>query len=167
MDQPNQDGERNGPDQRSPEVPQVGERPRLRDLPWLVRYSLRGLWELVRARIAFASFSARDIPRLNATARAKERGAVLACDEHVDRIGYVLPRLSSRLPWRSDCLIQAMAGQNWLRAGGLASEIQIGVEKPKDGPFGAHAWLVHREKVVTGGKIDRYARILGEDPIRE
>ena len=80
----------------------------------------------------------------------------------VSRIAYVIPRLSDRLPWRSDCLIQAIAGQNWLTAKGADSEIQIGVENPKDGDFGAHAWLVHNDTIVTGGDIARYALLLGD-----
>lgn len=141
-------------------IPRPGEKPRWRDAAWLLRYSMRGLWELLGARIAFIRFTARDIGRLNQSAREVSQMDLPGYDAHIARIGYVLPRLSRRLPWRSDCLIQAMAGQNWLSACGIPSEIEIGVEQPEDGEFGAHAWLVQAGKVVTGGDVSRYATIL-------
>lgn len=86
---------------------------------------------------------------------------------HIARIGYVLPRLSKRLPWRSDCLVQAMAGQRWLRASGHSSEIQIGVQNAGADEFGAHAWLLCNGSVVTGGNIAGYAKILGDELLGE
>ncbi|WP_086617561.1 lasso peptide biosynthesis B2 protein [Erythrobacter tepidarius] len=126
-------------------------------------YALRGLLELVRARLVFARLAASEIPARNrAVSKLAGQGGGTADPAHLARIAYVLPRLSARLPWRSDCLVQAIAAQNWLAAGGLAGEIQIGVERPADRPFGAHAWLVHQGMVITGGEIGRYERLLGE-----
>lgn len=138
---------------------------RLRDIGWLASYALRGLLELTRARMIFARLEASQIPVRNAAARQLSPRAGPANRERLARIGYVLPRISARLPWRSDCLVQAIAAQNWLAGYGLAGEIQIGVERPADGPFGAHAWLVHDGWVVTGGDIARYDRLLGETPL--
>lgn len=147
-------------------IPPPGAKPRLGDIGWLAAYGLRGLIELVRARIAFERLEARAIlARNQAVAAAAGSGRVSADPALAARIGYVIPRLSARLPWRSDCVIQAMAAQNWLAAHGLASEIQIGVERPEGGPFGAHAWLVHDGMVVTGGDIARYDLLVGEAPL--
>lgn len=148
--------------QSSP-VPLPGNRPRLDDLGWLARYSLRGLYELVRARLAFARLKASDIPARNAAARQGAIAGATADPVVAARISYVLPRLSSRLPWRSDCLIQAIAGQNWLAAQGLASEIRIGVRRDKSEEFGAHAWLVHDGRIISGGDISSYELLLGSD----
>jgi hypothetical protein len=145
-----------------PPVPSPGERPRLGDVPWLIAFSLRGLFELIRARIIFDRLQARDIPLRNQRIVAAHQAEGIAQAAETARIGYVLPRLSKRLPWRSDCLVQAIAGQNWLAALGLASEIQIGVERPAGKPFAAHAWLVHGGSVVTGGDISIYQRLLGD-----
>ena len=151
---------------QSPPIPPPGAKPRLRDAGWLAAYGARGLIELVRARVAFGRLEARAILARNHAVQAS------ACTEAASsnpalaqRIGYIIPRISARLPWRSDCVIQAMAAQNWLAANGLASEIQIGVERPVDGPFGAHAWLVHAGVVVTGGDIARYDLLVGESPV--
>jgi hypothetical protein len=147
--------------QSSP-VPPPGQRPGLRDFGWIGRYSMRGLFELVRARIAFSTFEAREIPLRNAASRGRATKAAAADPELVARIAYVLPRISARLPWRSDCLIQAIAGQNWLASLGLASEIQIGVRRTESEPFGAHAWLVHANHIISGGDVADYYRLLGE-----
>lgn len=153
---------------QSPPVPPPGHKPRFGDVGWLVAYGLRGLFELVRARIAFSRLQARAIvARNHAVAASARRDAACADPALAPRIGYIIPRISARLPWRSDCVIQAMAAQNWLAAHGLASEIQIGVELPQPGPFGAHAWLVHNGAVVTGGDIARYDLLLGDSPLTE
>lgn len=148
--------------QSSP-VPLPGKPPRLDDLGWLARYSLRGLRELVRARLVFAVLNAADIPARNAAARERAIDGATADPVVAARISYILPRLSSRLPWRSDCLVQAIAGQNWLAAQGLASEIRIGVRRDESEKFGAHAWLVHDGRIISGGDISSYELLLGAD----
>ncbi|MFU7527411.1 lasso peptide biosynthesis B2 protein [Qipengyuania sp. ASV99] len=129
-------------------------------------YSARGLCELIRARIAFGRLEAKAIPLRNRQSLAGSATEPAIAEAALARISYVLPRLSDRLPWRSDCLVQAIAAQNWLSAMGAASEIQIGVENPKGGQFGAHAWLVHDGMVVTGGDIAKYEVILADSRMR-
>ena len=105
---------------------------------------------------------ARDIIERNRTVAAAAWASPAEADRTlIARIAYVIPRISARLPWRSDCVIQAMAAQDWLAEHGLAGEIRIGVERPADGKFGAHAWLLHDGVIVTGGDIDRYDVLLG------
>lgn len=154
-------------DAQSPHTPANGSKPTLADVAWLAPHALRGFFELVRARIAFARLEAKGIPMRNRAARESARSDSDVSEACLARIAYVLPRLSDRLPWRSDCLVQAIAGQNWLTHLGAASEIQIGVENPKDGEFGAHAWLLHEGQVVTGGDIDRYSLLLSDSRLAQ
>jgi hypothetical protein len=152
---------------QSPHIPAPGQKPGWKDIAWLARYCARGLCELVRARIVFARLRAKAIPERNRASKSAADPTTTITPAALARITYVLPRLSDRLPWRSDCLVQAIAGQDWLSALGAASEIQIGVEHPKDGDFGAHAWLLyndkeHGEHIVTGGDIDQYHLILSD-----
>jgi hypothetical protein len=148
--------------QASP-VPPPGTKPRLSDCGWLIAYGMRGTYELVRARLSFAGLKASDIPARNRSAAGAARpGAQHSSEIITARVGYVLPRISARLPWRSDCLIQAMAAQDWLASKGLASEIRIGVARSEGAGFEAHAWLVHAEQVITGGAVDRYHVMLRE-----
>ena len=149
---------------QSPYIPAPGTRPGLADMPWLAAYSARGLCELVRARIIFARLEAKAIPARNRAAKTHADPAAALAAGTLARMSYVLPRISDRLPSRSDCLIQAIAAQNWLSALGASGEIRIGVENPRGGTFGAHAWLVCDGHVVTGGEIDRYDLLLADSP---
>ena len=120
------------------------------------------LLELVRSRFALASIGPADIAALNRAAEASASGLQMD-DDRPGFIAYVLPRVAARLPWRSDCLIQAMAAQRWLQRSGIATRIVIGVDQPKDGPFVSHAWLEYRGERLIGGDIARYQVILGDE----
>jgi len=146
---------------QSLKTPAIPEKLYWQDLGWLIPFALRGSWELVRARLQFTQFTARNIVARNQRSMARTPAGPTDAGR-LARIAYVLPRISGWLPWRSDCLIQAMAGQNWLDRNDVASEIQIGVERPKGAPFGAHAWLVCDGMVVTGGDVARYHVLLNE-----
>ena len=74
----------------------------------------------------------------------------------VARVAFAVPRVGAYLPWRSDCLVQALAAQRWLASKAVKSEICIGVRKPADLEFEAHAWLEAGGTVVTGGDISGY-----------
>lgn len=154
------------PSKQSSPVPATGKALRLGDAGWVVPMTLAALARLIRARLAFALLRASDLPQRNAAAARCESPA--RADELLaDRIGFIIPRLSKRLPWRSDCVIQAIAAQDWLAARGMASEIRIGVERPEDGPFAAHAWLMRGERVITGGDISAYSLLLGGHEARD
>jgi hypothetical protein len=142
-------------------VPASSKALRSGDVGWLAIMVAQALSRLIRARIAFARLEALDIPARNAAVAAAER-AGHADELLAQRIGFIIPRVAKRLPWRSDCLVQAIAAQDWLAANGMASELRIGVERPEDGPFGDHAWLIRGEQIVTGGDILHYTLLLGE-----
>ncbi|MGB7418126.1 MAG: lasso peptide biosynthesis B2 protein [Erythrobacter sp.] len=144
-------------------TPQTGERLRLGDARWLVSYAVVAAIRLAVARIAFARLDPRELKTRNRAARRCPAAAGEQASAVLARISYILPRVARRLPWRSDCLIEALAGQDWLRAKGFASEIRIGVEHPEDRPFGAHAWLMSGDTVVTGGDISRYTLLFADE----
>ena len=77
----------------------------------------------------------------------------------VERVAYAIPAVASRVPWRSDCMVQAMAAQYWLGRYGIASTMTIGVRKDAPEGFGAHAWLSAGGILVTGGDISSYVAI--------
>lgn len=90
------------------------------------------------------------------------RGSVdpLAAQRIAKRIEYVVPRVAARVAWRSDCLVQALAGHSWLSAYGLTSEIQIGAAWSREKEFMAHAWLVHDGRVLLGGNVSGYSQLV-------
>lgn len=125
---------------------------------------VRGTWELLRARFVLGAMKPSDIRRLNENAHSKGVDADKARfdREIADRVAFIIPVLAKYVPWRSDCVIQAMAAQHWLAANGQASEIRIGVHNSQEGKFDAHAWLVQNERILTGGNIDQYAVLIGD-----
>ncbi len=91
-----------------------------------------------------------------------------ACDEDrqlIGRVAFAVPLMGARVPWRSDCLVQAMAAQSWLAGAGVAATICIGARKNEGSAFEAHAWLKVGDEVVTGGDISSYAPLLGPEPV--
>lgn len=74
----------------------------------------------------------------------------------VNRVAYVIPRVAARLPWRADCLVQALAAERWLNQAGIATRLNLGVPRNKRPVFEAHAWLTAGDRVVTGGDIAGY-----------
>lgn len=67
------------------------------------------------------------------------------------KIGRAIRSIARRLPFKAACLVQALAALLALRLRGRKGELYIGVQKPKDGPFAAHAWLVCDQQIITGG----------------
>lgn len=74
----------------------------------------------------------------------------------VDRVAYVVPRAAARVPWRADCLVQALAAQRWLGRKRIPTTFHIGLPTESSDEFEAHAWLKHGEIVVTGGDLSGF-----------
>jgi hypothetical protein len=132
-------------------------------LAWAAAASLRVVAELARARNFLRHLSPRDIERRNrALADCRGENPDLAV-----RIGWLVPRVAKRVPWRADCLVQALAAQNWLASQDIGTSIVIGVDRPLEGDFGAHAWLKRGDDIVLGGEINRYAILFDSAPQQE
>ena len=74
----------------------------------------------------------------------------------VERVAFVIPRVAACLPWRADCLVQALAANRWLGRHGVATTLTLGVPRDKPAEFEAHAWLSAGTRIVTGGDISGY-----------
>lgn len=129
--------------------------------PWLFAASLRAVVMLALARWALHRIGPTGVLRRNADAARSARALPAAIiDARCDKVAFVIPRIACRVPWRADCLVQALAGQHWLRAGGIASEIVVGTAKQANGTFEAHAWLRQGDRIILGGDIARFAPLL-------
>ena len=114
--------------------------------------------ELALARVRHGRCDARDLLGANLEqAGLTDRPAAARDAAMVGRVTYLLPRIARRMPWRSDCLIQALAAQRWLARSGIASSIRIGTRTSPAKGFEAHAWLVAGEQIVTGWDIEHFA----------
>ena len=110
-------------------------------------------YELARARIRLR----RSAGQLLLAGQGKSHAP--ACGLARNRIGRVrtaVGRMSHRLPWRTDCLVQAVAAHHWLRRHGLESALEIGARERGEDPFEGHAWLLCGDTVVTGGDLKAY-----------
>ena len=116
-------------------------------------------WELALANRAFRRTPPGELPLL---ARDEGPGAGKALSARqqalLERVAYAVPIMGLRVPWRSDCVVQALAARRWLARGGIGSHLCIGVRN--DGPgFDAHAWLKVGDRIVTGGDVSHYAEL--------
>ncbi len=80
-------------------------------------------------------------------------GATAITDETVERIGWALRVVSSRSPWQSTCLAQALAGVGMLRRRRLPATLALGVARQSSEASGlsAHAWVACGRIILTGG----------------
>jgi hypothetical protein len=128
------------------------------------RLSLRDWLDVVRAfrhlattRMTHRRMSAAGLLRL-----AQARGHAPGRDEELARrVAAAIPRAAARVPWRSDCFVQALAAQDWLARRGIGSELHVGVRTDTRQGFAAHAWLRHGDITVTGGDFSAYQPIAG------
>lgn len=84
---------------------------------------------------------------------AKEARDVYKIASH---ISWVVTLISSKTPWESKCLVQALTAQRMLKSKKISTTIYLGVRK-EGNEMKAHAWLRCGEYYVTGGAIrDQY-----------
>ena len=107
---------------------------------------------LMTARLRFSRRSAEMIfDTLNSQSENDtDRDLTLEDRDYIAQLSWMTPAISRRLPWRSDCTIQAMAAQDLLSKRDLPSSISVGARKDEEEGFLAHAWLTCHGICVTG-----------------
>lgn len=122
---------------------------------------------IAAADLAAARLALRTIKPTDVIARNQRVAAGVCAPLPADRVAsacaeaaFIINRVAARMPWRSDCLVQALAGQRWLARAGVASEIVVGATKDEAGAVAAHAWLRTDDQVVLGGDISSYQTLL-------
>jgi hypothetical protein len=60
-----------------------------------------------------------------------------------------LERVAEHMPWRTTCLVRAIAGALLLWRRGTPTTIRLGVNRA-DGGLSAHAWLLAGDAIVLG-----------------
>lgn len=132
-----------------------------------LRYVLVAIKELALARISHATRPSSAI--LRELQSAPLRPQLNLWDDkkngELQRIAWAISAAASRVPWRSDCLLQVMAANRWLRRIGIHPQFNLGVSKDRFGQFKAHAWLTCNDVKIPKAPIDEYAIILrsGDD----
>ncbi len=67
------------------------------------------------------------------------------------KIGWSVEVMSTRTPWESACLAQAIAAKLMLKRRGIKSLMYLGMKKEERGNFMAHAWLQSGNEIILGG----------------
>ena len=121
--------------------------------------ALVSTWELALANRALRRTPPGQLPLLP-RARLEDEQATLSVRQAalLDRVSYAIGFMSARVPWRSDCLVQALAAHRWLQRASVSSDVCLGVRKDEQG-FKAHAWLKVGKRIVTGGDTSIYAEL--------
>ncbi len=115
-----------------------------------VAYLVHAGQELAFARLRLFRLTPGDIERLNGEAGAERSNVARDHSVMLDKMTSAI-RLAARVvPWRSDCLVQALAAQRWSRTVGIPTSISIQVGYSADREFLAHAVLLHAGNCVLG-----------------
>lgn len=128
-------------------------KPRMRSLADLAR----AVVELARARMTMATLATEELLAMGSASQPANSSATRI----VERVQFAIPRAAARVPWRSDCLVQALAGRNWLLKEGVPSTLIIGATN--EGGFAAHAWLDVGGVIVTGKSLESFVPLLPAD----
>lgn len=124
------------------------------------RYFALALVELFAARIRLSTVAGEKIVRqlqapLSALPQKQRRTKI-----DVERLSWAIAVAAQCVPWRSDCLIQVIAADRWLRRHCLRPDFYLGVAKNAQGAFAAHAWLRYGDLTVTGGSVDQFSTLI-------
>jgi hypothetical protein len=75
-----------------------------------------------------------------------------------ERLGAMVARVASRLPWKPNCLRQAIAAQRMLRRREIPGVLHLGITQPRE--RAAHAWVtVGGDPIVGADGLTDYAPI--------
>lgn len=120
----------------------------------------RAVLELALARRTLGRAPSSELTKLAARQDGREPAAALDDENRrlLERVTIAIRRAAHRVPWRSDCLVQALAAQRWLAAKGIAAQLNLGARKGESADFAAHAWLCVGDLIVTGGDVSEYSR---------
>ena len=120
--------------------------------------------ELALARLRHAATAIDvifDELQLRPTDNAQDGGAKPLGPAELRRLSWAIAAAATRVPWRSDCLLQAMAAQRWLRRRHSGADFFVGVQKDPQGALSAHAWLQRGDLTITGGAHEEFHVVLG------
>lgn len=125
------------------------------------------LWRLFLARIQLMLPFNRTAPKLGI--QSQETGTE-SRDSEVARIQQITKaiRVASRLtPWKSTCMVRAVAGLRMLEKRGIESTLYMGVARDNKGRMAAHAWLRSGAYYVSGDDtmkgfvvVEKFAKVL-------
>ncbi|CAM3645321.1 lasso peptide biosynthesis B2 protein [Cohnella lubricantis] len=88
--------------------------------------------------------------------RSRERSIV------IERVSAAVNRASRHTPWKSTCLVRAVAAMKMLERRRMDSTLYLGTAKDAGGRMIAHAWLRSGTWYVTGAKEMEHYAVVGK-----
>ena len=116
-------------------------------------------------QIAIASFALRFRPFRRVAAKlGREQGPDFKAGEVSDltdahRVAHAVQVAARNVPWRAECLPQAIAAKRMLDRRGIPNALVFGARRA-DPEFEAHAWIMIGDAVVIGGEESRGYQVL-------
>lgn len=105
--------------------------------------------ELARARRLLATTPFRKI-----ASQLGERDKSRICHDRPsstpERVKRAIEIAVRNVPWKAECLVQAIAASRMLRRRKMAGTVYFGLAKNRQQGFEAHAWLQSGKVIVTG-----------------
>lgn len=96
----------------------------------------------------------------NPSTRNPEPGTLNNYFKTAKLIASLINGLAARTPWKSTCLVKALAVHKMLKRRNIESQIHFGVKKASSVGFEAHAWLsVYGEVVIGGENLDEFVEL--------
>ena len=121
----------------------------------------RATFELFLARARLVRIVPSDIAKLNARPVCRRSHHPRPAKNEIYRVAKCVSAMARFVPFRSDCLVQALAAQRWLGRLGIHTTIAIQVGRGIDQGFIAHAVLNHGRTCVLGKRamdlVDLYS----------
>src|SRR5215211_1445481 len=125
---------------------------------------LRATMELALARHRLATMTPAELLAVAYDHGDRKLGAgASSARVYARRVGVAIGRMSSRVPWRASCLVQALAARRWLARHDIESSLFVGVRKETPEMLEAHAWLIAGDDVITGGEVSGYRELLSPE----
>jgi hypothetical protein len=126
------------------------------------QYLTIATFELLAARFRLSTVATEKILRelqsqLSATPQKQESASAKV---DIERLSWAIAVVARHAIWRSDCLIQVMAADRWLRRHHLRPDFYLGIAKTEQGIFAAHAWLRYGDITVTGGRSSQFSTLI-------
>lgn len=110
-------------------------------------------WRLMLVRIQLLFPFAKIAPKLGVQS---QESSTVSNDTDIPRIRQVTQaiRVISRYtPWKSTCMVRAVAGLKMLEKRGIESTLYMGVARDQQGQMIAHAWLRSGAQYVSGDEV--------------
>jgi hypothetical protein len=81
----------------------------------------------------------------------RPNGTILqANSEAATKIAWALATAAPNVPWRSDCLVRAIAAHAWAEKVNIPCEFHLGVRKTAGSNIEAHAWTLSDGQILSG-----------------